>query len=236
MNQAGRAFPPGPRPALHPAWIALLVGIAPIVVVHACYALSIQAGTAPACIPYFEGCTSISRAARHGLSNHVFKAVMLPCAAMIALFWWLAAAWLRSNPPDDDEGDAGRGRRIGAMRALGFVGALFLVLYATFLGVEGDLYRWMRRYGVTIYFSFTVLGQMTMASLLPAGAGLRRALAWTCALMLGLGLASIPLQHVFSAGDVAVNALEWNYALLMSLGFVFVGAHWARARVHLSFR
>lgn len=228
MN-AGRASN-DTRPVLHPAWIALIVGIAPILVVHACYALSIQAGTAPACIPYIEGCTSISRAARHGLANHVFKAVMLPCAALIALFWWWVAAWLRTIKPD-----GAQRTRIGAMHALGFIGALFLVLYATFLGVEGDVYRWMRRYGVTVYFSFTVLAQLLLASALPAGTWLRRALASIGALMLLLGLASIPLQHVFAERDVAVNALEWNYALLMSTAFILVGVHWHRARIYLSF-
>ena len=229
MKQTGRASN-GTRPALHTAWIALAIGIAPILVVHACYALSIDAGTAPACFPYVEGCTSISRAARHGLANHVFKAVMLPCAALIALFWWLAAAWLREGAaPDRPE------RRIRAMRLLGVVGALFLVLYATFLGVEGDVYRWMRRYGVTVYFSFTVLAQLVLASMLAPRTVLRRALASICALMLGLGLASIPLQHLLDDRDAALNALEWNYALLMSLGFVFVGAQWWRARVQLSF-
>lgn len=227
--KAGRASH-DTRPALHPAWIALIVGVAPILVVHVCYLLSIQAGTAPACVPYLEGCTSISRAARHGLANHLFKAVMLPCAALIALFWWLAAAWLRDN-----RNDGVQRRRILAMRALGLVGALFLVLYATFLGVDGEAYRWMRRYGVTVYFSFTVLAQLLMASLLPAATRLRRALASICALMLLLGLASIPLQHLFDARDQAVNALEWNYALLMSTGFVLVGLHWLRTRLYLSF-
>lgn len=229
MTRSGRGSN-GTRPALRPAWIALVIGIAPILVVHACYALSIDAGTAPACFPYAEGCTSISRAARHGLANHVFKAVMLPCAALIAVFWWLAAAWLREGAaPARPE------RRIAAMRLLGIVGALFLVLYATFLGVEGDFYRWMRRYGVTIYFSFTVLAQLVMASVLAPGTALRRALASSCGLMLGLGLASIPLQHLMDARDAALNALEWNYALLMCLGFVFIGTHWRQARVRLSF-
>jgi len=36
----------------------------------------------PACNPYLEGCVSISRAARHGLPNHLFKALVLPAAAL----------------------------------------------------------------------------------------------------------------------------------------------------------
>lgn len=210
---------------LRPATLALLAGLAPIVVVHVCYALSVQAGTVPLCLPYLEGCTSISRAARHGLANHLFKAVMLPVAALIGVFWYIAAAWLVSTT-------AKAGHRVAAMRLIGLIGALFLVLYATFLGVDGEAYRWMRRYGVTVYFSFTVLAQMLLASVLPPN-GLRRALIATCGSMLLLGLASLPLQHFVTDRDALLNAIEWCYALLMSSGFVLVGIAWWRQRFKL---
>ena len=45
----------------------------------------------------WEGCTSISRAARHGLGNHVFRLLMLPCAMLVALHWWSSARWLRTG-------------------------------------------------------------------------------------------------------------------------------------------
>lgn len=211
------------------AWIPLAAGVAPIIVVHVCYAISVYAETVPLCLPYVEGCTSISRAARHGLANHVFKAVMLPCAGLMTVFWMMAAAWARELSPT-------RGRSAAAMRVIGITGALFLVLYAAFLGVDGDFYRWMRRYGVTVYFSFTVLAQMLLASLLTAHAPhavLRRHLIVLALAMLGLGIASVPLQHVFDARDVAVNAIEWCYALLMSCGFCAVGLHWRRIGLRL---
>lgn len=203
---------------LSPAALALAIGLLPITVVHLCYALSVQAGHVPLCLPYWEGCTSISRAARHGAANHLFKAGMLPVAGLMLVFWWLCAHWLRTL-------NAQRRRRIATMQALGVTGALFLILYATFLGVDGDVYRWLRRYGVTVYFSFTVLAQMLMASVLDRG-GLRGTLIGLCATMLLLGLASIPLQHLFPDKDVPLNALEWAYALLMSLGFAAVGLAW----------
>lgn len=214
-----------PNRWLSPAGLALCIGLLPIALVHLCYALSVQAGHVPLCWPYWDGCTSISRAARHGWSNHLFKAVMLPIAGLMLVFWALAASWLRQRT-------AARRRRIAAMQALGWIGAVFLILYATFLGVDGDTYRWLRRYGVTVYFSFTVLAQMLMASALDPG-GLRRALAALCATMLLLGLASLPLQHLLPDRDAALNALEWLYALLMSLGFAAVGLAWRQDRQRL---
>lgn len=222
---AGRPAALASGSLLKPATLALLAGVAPIVVVHICYALSVQAASVPLCMPYFEGCTSISRAARHGLANHVFKAVMLPTAALIAVFWCVAAAWLqiRAQP---------RARRIAVMRGIGVIGALFLILYAAFLGADGEVYRWMRRYGVTVYFSFTVLAQMLLASVLPKS-GLRQALIASCGSMLLLGLASLPLQHFVADRDALLNAIEWCYALLMSSGFVFIGIAWWRADLRL---
>ena len=71
-------------PALSPAWLALAIGLLPIAIVHLCYAISVNAGHVPLCLPYLEGCTSISRAARHGMANHVFKAAMLPIAGLMS--------------------------------------------------------------------------------------------------------------------------------------------------------
>lgn len=212
-------------PVLRPAWVALAAGLVPLFTVHLCLWLSIRAGYVEACLPYLEGCTSISRAARFGLPNLLFKGLMLPCAALIAVFWWIAAGWARALHGEPL-------CRIVLMRWVGMIGALFLVLYATFLGAEGETYQWLRRYGVTVYFSFTVLAQMLLASLLPAG-WLRKTLVGICALMLLLGIASIPLQHFAEDRDAALNAIEWCYALLMTTAFVIVGIDWRRRRVAL---
>lgn len=220
------AIPPPEGPALNPAWVALIAGLAPIAVVHACYAISVYAGHVPLCVPYVEGCTSISRAARHGWANPLFKAVMLPVASLLVVFWFIAAARIARTQPH-------RGRSVSAMRWIGAIGALFLIPYAAFLGLDGEFARWMRRYGVTVYFSFTVLAQMLLASLLPDHA-LRRTLIGLCATMLLLGLASLPMQHLLADRDAVVNAIEWCYALLMSASFVAVGVDWRRERFQLA--
>lgn len=210
---------------LDPAWIALACGLLPLVVGHAAYLISAIEGFVPWCLPYWDGCTSISRAARHGWANHLFKASMLPLAGLLLVFWWLAAAWAGAL-------GAARGPR-RTMLALGWIGTLFLVLYAAFLGVEGTLYQWLRRYGITVYFSFTVLAQLLLLRLVqhaPAvPTGLRRGLLALLAAMLLLGLASVPLQHLMGDRDAAVNRLEWCFALLMSSVFALVGLAWQRS-------
>ena len=71
-----------------PLWpLPLLIAVLFLVAAHAAYLLSIQAGHVPACMPYMEGCVSISRAARHGLGNHLFRMLVIPCAVLHALVW-----------------------------------------------------------------------------------------------------------------------------------------------------
>jgi hypothetical protein len=78
-----------------PLWpFPLLVALVPFVAAHLAYAVSIEAGHVPACVPYLEGCTSISRAARNGLGNHLFRLLMLPSALLLALHWLSVHAWL----------------------------------------------------------------------------------------------------------------------------------------------
>ncbi len=220
MNPAAR--PANRRSSLlvQTGLLALACGLLPLFAVHLSYLISASAGYVPWCVPYWEGCTSISKAARQGLANQLFKGLVLPSAAFILVFWVAAANYLHAV-------SAQHVRRIFLLRAIGIIGALFLMLYATFLGVEGEVYQWMRRYGVTIYFSFTVLAQMLMASVLPAG-WLRNSLGALCALMLIAGIASLPLQYFLQDRKATLNAIEWLYALLMTSGFALVGLEWLR--------
>jgi hypothetical protein len=208
-------------------WIALAAWVLPVVAAHAAYCIAAAQHLVPWCLPYLEGCTSISRAARHGPASFVFKALMLPTAFVLALFWKYSSAWLAELAPE-------RRRSRQAMLACGVIGAIFLILYVSFLGVEGTFYQWLRRYGVTVYFSFTVVAQMLLMSQLPGHVAvpltLRRALVALCLIMLLLGLASIPLRNLFEDRNAAVNAIEWCYALLMSTFFPLAGLAARRTR------
>lgn len=193
----------------------------PLLAAHGAYLISAAQALVPWCNPYWDGCTSVSRAARHGEANVFFKLLMLAYAPLLALFWVKVSAVLRESHP-------GFRRRRGAVLMAGWIGTAFMVLYTIFLGVEGDLYQWLRRFGITFFFGLTVLAQMLLASLLlksPAlGRGHRRGLLAMCGAMLLLGLASIPLQHLAADRDAAVNALEWSYAFLMVLFFPLAAA------------
>lgn len=225
-------FAPRRRRTPAPATIALLCGLLPVVTVHLSYALSASAGIIPACIPYLEGCTSISATGRHGWGYVLFKAGMLPSALLLIAYWRLCRDWLLEAGEVD--GPALRG-----LLWLGIAGALFLVLYTVFLGHQGGIYHLLRRFGVTLHLGLTGLAQLLLVWRLsrlraPAGhapcpPGILRAKTWLVTVLVMLGLGSIPVRNFIADKDPVENAIEWLFCLLMSGFYLLTAAAWKRS-------
>lgn len=212
------------------ARFGLFLALWPILIVHASYAVSIVEAHVLPCNPYWDGCTSISRAARYGSANHLFRAAMLPYALPLGLYWWLNQRWLLAL------GD--RGSR--AMMITGWVGVLFMILYVTFLGTEGPTYQLMRRYGINVYFGATYFAQVLLIGRLRAvsAAGPAPWPRWlvpglaTMALgVLAMGLLFVAVGYGLPLDrDRLENTLEWNMALLMQLSVLLVVLAWRTQR------
>lgn len=217
-----------------PLWpLALMAGALPLVAAIVATGLAMAEGRVPVCNPFWDGCTSISRAARHGLPNHLFRSLMLPAATLQALVWLLMAHWLRQ------QGAPGRG--VAWIAPLGTAAGIALVLYGSFLGSEGAAYRWLRQYGTVGYFGFTCLNLLlagqALQPLLRAG---RLALprAWrhaTVALagalvLLGLGNAVVAAAIGEPLKGRVENVTEWWGASLLVLGFLGIALLWRRAQ------
>lgn len=221
-----------------PLWpLPLLCAALPFAAAHLAWAFSLAEGLIPACNPYLEGCVSISRAARHGPGNHVFRMVMLPAATLQALCWLAANWWMRGR----------RGVASQALPWLGLVAGTFLALYAAFLGTEGDAYRLLRSYGVKLYFGASYLALLV---LLRAMARTARApgtdhggvpgygpLLVIALGMLAIGLASIAREYVVldqAANDAWGNVLEWHLGLWLTAMFAVLAWRWWREDLRIS--
>lgn len=214
-----------------PAIVALMAGLVPIVAVHAAYLLNVMADAGLAaeyvCMPYFDGCVSISRAARSGPGLTLFRYLMLPSAALLLLCWRDVRAWLARL-------QIGTANRRGWIAGLGMAGALFLVLYVTALGSESEWYRWQRRYGVIVYFGGSALAQLLLVWVLwPRRRELQTGtlarpialLTVLVSLQWALGVFSSFKRLIFEDPvlvDRLENVVEWCYALPMSLAFVVI--------------
>lgn len=210
---------------MRPANIALICWILPLSAVHIAYAISLYEHNVPVCIPYFEGCVSISRAARNGNALYVFRATMIAFAIFLVWYWHLATLWLKTLAP-------GAGKSVLAMFIIGSIGAGFLILYADFLGEEGVMYRLLRLYGIVVFFGLTPFAQLLQMHVLFRYArhqtALRSNRLWLnaqlilCSLMLLLGVGSVILDALYLDSDEIENIIEWNFALLMN--FFFIGS------------
>lgn len=228
MTQPALTGKQRPQHAKIPLWpLPLAITLIFLFAVHAAYALSIRDGWVPACIPYLEGCVSISRAARHGVGNLLFKWLVIPCAGLHALVWWLSARWLARDLPASTA--------IQSMRILGITSACALAVYAMFLGTQGEVYGFLRRYGVTVYFGFGFLAQLLLLRVAAHGdairPGLRRLMAAVCIWMLLLGVANVIAGFVVddeALRDRVENALEWQLGLLLVGWFGFLALAWKR--------
>ncbi|HEY5852459.1 MAG TPA: hypothetical protein VIT62_17060 [Lysobacter sp.] len=208
-----------------PLWpLPFLAALLPFVVSHLAWWLSIRDGLIPSCNPYWEGCVSISRAARHGLGNHLFRMVMLPCATIQALCWLAAAMWLRQR-------EYGRAR---VLPWLGLSAGVFLGTYATFLGTEGAVYQVLRRYGVFLYFGCSyialllVLHALTRVQPRPRACVPLLVVAWG---FLAIGVTAVALAYALAgspSGDRWDNVLEWHVGLWLTAMFAVLAWCWWR--------
>ena len=218
-----------------PLWVfPLAIALVMAVAAHLAWWLSLRAGYVEPCNPYWDGCTSISRAARHGLGNHLFRLMMLPCAVLVAIHWWLASRWL-----------AGNGTPSRALAALGVTCALALGVYATFLGTEGAAYGFLRRYGITVFFGCGFLAQLVFLRRWRAsamtGAARRQwqLMAAVCVAMLLLGVGNVAGDALLQDRvhqDRLENALEWQLGLLLAAWYLMQAWCWRHERLHLSFK
>jgi len=121
----------------------LLVSIIPFIAIHLSFILSVQNEYLALCNPYIDGCYSISRVARQPSSIIIFKVLILVSA--LSLFF----LWPRLFKPKHNK----------TLILIGRIGSLFLIAYIVALGEEGFLYELMRRFGVFIFYVFTLISQ-----------------------------------------------------------------------------
>jgi len=212
-----------------PLWpVPFAIAATLVVAAHLAWWLSLRDGHVPSCVPYIEGCVSISRAARHGLGNHVFRLLMLPCALLVALHWWTSARWLRADTASGGQG--------GVVTALGMVGAVALAVYSTFLGSDGEAYRFLRRYGVIVFFGCSYLAQLVFLRSARRAqrldGGLAAAMLAVCVAMLALGVGNTAMTAVVTDAalkDRIENTLEWHLGVLLVAWFALQAVLWRRS-------
>jgi hypothetical protein len=224
---------------MQPGKLVLLIIILPLLASNTVFLLSAYEGFIPWCIPYIDGCTTISQAARSGNSIFIFRATMITYAVLLIWFWVYAQQWLNLL-----YGHTTKVARI--ITWLGITGAIFLIIYIDFLGTTGEVNRFMRRYGIMIFFTFTPLAQLLLLKQhynvlpsLPDVVGRYRVLQTQSVvlfLMLLIAFISILLDVLQIKTTESENIVEWNFSLLLNLYFVGMVFIWKDYSYFLSNR
>jgi len=161
---------------------------------------------------------------------------MIVYGVLLIWFWIYAQQWLNLL-----YGHTTKIARI--ILWLGVVGAIFLIVYIDFLGTTGEMNRFMRRYGIMVFYIFTPLAQLLMLKLhynilpsMPEGAIKPRVLQYqlvTILLMLIIGIISIALDGTQSKTYESENIVEWNFSLLLNMYFLGMIFIWKDYKYHL---
>ncbi len=221
---------------MQPRSLALIITILPLLTTNGVYLLSAYQGFIPWCIPYIDGCTTISQAARSGNSIFIYRASMIVYGVLLIGFWIYAQQWLNLL-----YGHTTKIARI--ILWLGIVGALFLIIYIDFLGTTGEVNRFMRRYGIMIFFTFTPLAQILMLEqhhhILPSlpddaiKPGVLKFQLLVLLLMLIIAIISTTLEATQIKTYESENIVEWNFSLLMNMYFLGIIFIWKDYRYYL---
>ena len=197
-------------------YLPLLAGLVPIVGVTAAYWLGVRAGVVPDCVPYLDGCTSISSTGRHLPGSLAFRAALFPQAAVLLFVWWFTATWLRAT---------GNARYARAILVAGSISALALILYVTFLGSKVPFYEFMRRFGIYLYFLGVGVAQL-LTSLSLQSSRMRNALLSVALIPWIIGIANLVQKEVLPQPNNVENRIEWWAALAMQIWFVLLHLRW----------
>lgn len=222
---------------MQPRTLAIIITILPLLVSNAVYLLSAYEQHIPWCVPYLEGCTTISRAARSGNSIYLFRPTMIAYSLLLIWFWITTQHWLHQL-----YGHTTKTAR--AITWLGITGAVFLIVYIDYLGTTGEINRFMRRYGIMIFFTFTPLAQLLflkqhynilplMTKNNPISLNVCRYQLIVLVLMLIIGITSIILDVTQIKTDISENIVEWNFSLLLNMYFLGMFFLWKNYRRQL---
>ena len=175
----------------------------PVLTVIISYFISSFGGFVDWCMPLIDGCTSISKVGRYGISFYLYKIFIIPSVILMIIFWYQVNKYIyKSN----------------LLLFLSITSCIFLIIYLFALGFDGKIYRFMRETGIFIYFILTPICQTLLSFSISNNKIRSKFFLYTLLSMylvcVGIYLLILPLDN-----SNYENVIEWNFALLIFLFF-----------------
>lgn len=200
------------------SYVALFVGVTPIIIININYLIAAAEGFVPWCVPYWDSCTSISATGREGTAFFFFKFTMAPMAAVYLLYWRFCNITLSNW-----------GYHKNTINNLGMIACLALLIYTLALGAVGENFQLTRRIGIIFFFTLTYLNQLLIVYRLyklhipDPTKSIQLAVSL---ITLSIGILTLVLDVVLSNYDDYEDAFEWVIALLLHINFIIAYFGW----------
>ena len=154
-------------------------------------------------LPLLDGCTSISKVGRYGVSFYLYKIFIIPSVILMIIFWYQINKYIHKS---------------NLLLFLSITSCIFLIIYLFALGFEGKIYRFMREIGIFVFFILSPVCQALLVFLISDNKirskfPLRILLSMYLLFLVGY-LLILPFDN-----PNYENVIEWNFALLIFLFF-----------------
>ena len=175
----------------------------PVLTVVISYFFSSLGGYVEWCFPLLDGCTSISKVGRYGVSFYLYKIFIIPSVILMIIFWHQINKYFHKS---------------NLLLFLNVTSCIFLIIYLFALGFEGKFYRFMREIGIFVFFILSPVSQTLLVfsisnNKIKSKFSLKTLLSLYFLFVAGY-LLILPLDN-----SNYENMIEWNFALLIFLFF-----------------
>jgi len=219
--------------------LPLVTGAVPFVGIFVAYWMGAHTGVLPECVPFIDGCVSISATGRKPPGSFLFKAILLPQSALLFFVWYFCAKWLQALDADFSRSLA------RAIVISGIISAAALIVYVTFLGTKVPVYEFMRRFGIYFFFTGMAVCEVLVAKELIRIARQQerhrleqyaKTLLLLCVLPFILGLLNLILKQLLDDDGSFENQIEWIASMLMHAYLVVLYFAWRDTGVGIHLR
>ena len=106
--------------------LSRLIFLVPVITVTVAYFLSSLGGYVDRCVPFLDGCTSISKVGRYGVSFYLYKILIIPSVILMITFWYQVNQYVYKSE---------------LLLFINIASCIFLIIYLLALGFDGKIYR-----------------------------------------------------------------------------------------------
>ena len=183
--------------------ISLIIFLVPIITIAISYIISSFFGYVDWCLPIIDGCTSISKVGRYGISFYLYKILVIPSVILMMYFWLKVYLDIYKNV---------------FLLLLSLVACIFLIIYLIALGFDGSIYRFMREVGIFVFFVFMPLCQIWLTISTPSDT-IKTKFFLYLLILLFIGFCFVYFYILPLDKDNYENIIEWNFAFCIFLFF-----------------